>query len=92
MADVIGISPRTISRKERSAAPLAKAEADRAMRLSRVTHAAVDAIGDLKKAVHWLRKPNTALRGQVPLRLIESEPGTHLVLAALDRIAYGGVV
>ena len=92
MAGVIGISPRTVGRKEKCTTPLTKAEADRAIRLSRVTHTAVDAIGDLEKAVRWLRKPNAALRGQTPLRLVESEPGTELVLAALDRIAYGGVV
>lgn len=92
MASVIGVSPRTVGRKERTSVPLTTAEADRAVRLTRVMHSAVDSIGDLAKAVRWMRKPNAALRGQVPLRLIESEPGTQLVLAALDRIAYGGVV
>ena len=92
IAMVVGISPRTIGRKEKSAAPLTTAQADRAMRLARVTHAAVDAIGDLQRAVRWLRKPHRALHGQAPLRLIASELGTELVFAALDRIAYGGVV
>jgi putative toxin-antitoxin system antitoxin component (TIGR02293 family) len=92
MARVIGMSPRTIARKERSTSPLSPAEADRAVRLSRVVHAAVYAIGDRDKALRWLRKPNTALRGHVPLELIATEPGTQIVVATLNAIAYGGVV
>jgi putative toxin-antitoxin system antitoxin component (TIGR02293 family) len=92
MASVIGVSPRTVGRKEKTTDGLTASEADRAMRLTHVVHAAADAIGDLRKAVRWLRKSNVALGGHVPLRLIESEPGTQLVLAALNRIAYGGVV
>jgi len=92
MSRVIGMSPRTIARKERSPSSLTAAEADRAVRLSRVVHAAAYAIGDLDKAVRWMRKPNVALRWHVPLDLIATEPGTQIVVATLDKIAYGGVV
>jgi putative toxin-antitoxin system antitoxin component (TIGR02293 family) len=92
ISGVLGVSLRTIGRREHSLDALSTSEADRAFRLARVTHAAADAIGQLDKAVRWLRKPNAALGGAIPLKLIETEPGTELVLGALDRIAYGGVV
>jgi putative toxin-antitoxin system antitoxin component (TIGR02293 family) len=91
VAGVTGMSARTVSRKEEQQKSLSVAEGDRAMRLATVARAAVEAIGSREKAIRWLRKPNAALRGEKPLTLIESEPGTQLVLAALDRIAYGGV-
>lgn len=89
---VLGISPRTMTRREEAREPLTVPEADRALRFARVLHAATDAIGDLQKAVRWLRKRNVALTGVAPLELLETEPGTEVVMGALDRIAYGGVV
>ncbi len=64
---------------------------DRDARGKSVAKAAIEAIGDREKAMRWMGKPNVALGGNVPLRLIETEHGTLLVLATLDRIAYGGV-
>jgi putative toxin-antitoxin system antitoxin component (TIGR02293 family) len=92
LAEILGVAPRTVGRREQELGLLKKPEGDRAVRFARVMHAANEAIGDVSQAVRWLRKPNTALGGSTPLQLITSEPGTELVLAALDRIAYGGVV
>lgn len=44
---------------------------------------------DPDKATLWLKSPNHALGGQVPLQLIESEEGIILILDELGRIEQG---
>ena len=48
-------------------------------------------IGDEDAATRWLKRPNRALGGRVPLELIDTEPGARAVENVLGRIAYGGV-
>jgi putative toxin-antitoxin system antitoxin component (TIGR02293 family) len=88
---VVGISEKTMRRKESKAENLAVAEADRTMRLMRITSEAAEAIGDLDKALIWMRSPSRFLGGKTPLEMIETEGGVGLVRQSLGAIAYGGV-
>ncbi|MBV8369054.1 MAG: DUF2384 domain-containing protein [Candidatus Eremiobacteraeota bacterium] len=91
LAAVIGVSEKTISRKQSSRELLGVAEGDRTMRLAQVTLEAARAFGALDKAMRWLRKANRVLGGERPLDLIATEPGTALVRRVLGTIEYGGV-
>jgi putative toxin-antitoxin system antitoxin component (TIGR02293 family) len=91
LAAVIGVSEKTIARKQSSRELLGVAEGDRTMRLAQITLESARAFGALDKAMRWLRKPNRVLGGEKPLDLIATEPGTALVRRVLGTIEYGGV-
>jgi putative toxin-antitoxin system antitoxin component (TIGR02293 family) len=44
---------------------------------------------DPDKATIWLKSPNYALGGQIPIRLIEKEEDIALILDELGRIEHG---
>jgi putative toxin-antitoxin system antitoxin component (TIGR02293 family) len=91
LAAVVGISEKTISRKQQARERLDVVEGDRTMRLAHLTLDAAQAFGDLDKAMRWLRKPNRVLAGERPIDMITTEPGTELVNRALGTIEYGGL-
>jgi len=64
---------------------------DRRSRLARIVALAEHCLGDRETAARWLKRPNQALGGSVPLELIDTEPGAQAVENVLGRIAYGGV-
>lgn len=91
VAKVLGVAPRTITRKEQAKSSLSLTEADRAYRLARVADLAVEMIGDHDKAKTWLQRPTTYLGGKTPIEMLETEIGTDLVMESLYAIAYGGI-
>jgi putative toxin-antitoxin system antitoxin component (TIGR02293 family) len=91
LALVVGVSEKTIARKQSSREKMDVVEGDRTVRLATVTSEAAKAFGDLGKALRWLRKPNRVLSGNKPLDLLATEPGTALVRKALGLVEYGGV-
>ena len=68
---------------------LTAAESDRTVRLARVYATAVEMIGNGGKAVEWLRTPNRALGGELPLDRLDTDLGAREVEDILGRIAYG---
>lgn len=90
-ARVLGVAPRTITRKEHAETALTVAEGDRAYRLARVADLAVEMIGDESKAKAWLHRPSAFLGERSPLESLETEIGTERVLGSLYAIGYGGV-
>jgi putative toxin-antitoxin system antitoxin component (TIGR02293 family) len=91
IAHILGVAGRTVVRKERQRTPLTPTEADRVYRLARVADAAVMTIGDERKATSWLRTPNTALAGETPVSVLDTDIGAELVLESLYTLAHGGV-
>ena len=85
----LGIPSRTLSRRLSKRSHLTAAESDRTVRLARVYATAVRMIGDEKKAVAWLRTPNRALGGVVPMERLDTDIGAREVEEVLGRIAYG---
>ena len=91
VAHVLGVSERSVMRKEQSHAPLSVAEGDRAYRLARVADLATELIGDAVRARGWLKTPHRYLGDQTPIAMLDTEIGTDLVIESLYAVAYGGV-
>jgi putative toxin-antitoxin system antitoxin component (TIGR02293 family) len=85
----LGIPQRTLTRRLSSASLLSPAESDRTVRMARVYANAVEMIGDGEKAIEWLRTPNRALGGEMPLDQLDTDMGARMVEDILGRIAYG---
>ena len=90
LSAMLDLSSRSLQRRRRQGR-LARYESDRLYRLARIVALAKQCIGDEKIAVRWLKKPNRALAGNVPLELMDTELGARNVENVLGRIAFGGV-
>jgi putative toxin-antitoxin system antitoxin component (TIGR02293 family) len=85
---VLHIPPRTLARRKKERRFRAD-ESDRLLRLGRVATLAEEVLGTPEKAGAWLRKPNRALGGLVPLEQLDTDIGAHQVEEILGRIAHG---
>jgi len=83
------VVPRRTFARRLQKGKLSLEESDRAVRLARLTAMAERVFGDFEKAHRWLRKPSPMLEGAVPLALLKSESGAHLLEQTLHRIDYG---
>jgi putative toxin-antitoxin system antitoxin component (TIGR02293 family) len=90
LSTILDLSPRSLQRRRREGR-LARYESDRLYRLARVIAHAKRHIGNDDAAIRWLRRPNRALGGNIPLELLDTELGARAVENVLGRIAYGGV-
>lgn len=90
LAAILDLSPRSLQRRRREGR-LARVESDRLYRFARILALAKQYIGDTKTATQWLKRPNRALGGKIPLESIDTELGARSVENILGRIAYGGV-
>jgi putative toxin-antitoxin system antitoxin component (TIGR02293 family) len=73
----------------RSASRLTTDQSDRVARTAGIAALAQRVFGDAEVAREWLLTPNPALAGQVPLRLLRTGSGAHLVEAVLLRVEHG---
>jgi putative toxin-antitoxin system antitoxin component (TIGR02293 family) len=89
LSEKLGIPQRTLTRRLSQHSRLTAAESDRTVRLARVYATAVEMIGDADKAATWLRTPNRALGGEVPIDQLDTDLGAKEVENILGRIAYG---
>jgi putative toxin-antitoxin system antitoxin component (TIGR02293 family) len=83
------VSKRSLERRRASRDRLSRDETDRAERVARVLSQALDVLGDDAKVRRWLHAPNSALAGDVPLDLLETEAGARHVETVLGRLEYG---
>lgn len=90
LASALDLSPRSLQRRRRSGR-LARFESDRLYRLARIVALANEYLGDHARARRWLKRPNRALGGLIPVAALDTEPGARQVESILGRIAYGGV-
>jgi putative toxin-antitoxin system antitoxin component (TIGR02293 family) len=90
LAASLDLSARSLQRRRREGR-LARFESDRIYRLARIVALAKHYLGDDATATQWLKRPNRALGGKIPLEFIDTEPGARTVENVLGRIAYGGV-
>jgi len=90
LAATLDLSPRSLQRR-RHQGRLARYESDRLYRLARIVALAKRYIGDEATAARWLKRPNRALGGDIPLEVIDTELGARAVENVLGRIAFGGV-
>lgn len=86
-AALLGVPLRTLARRRHG--KLQADESDRLYRLARVAVQAVMVLGDWRKAGEWLRRPNRALNGESPLRLLDTDVGARQIETILGRIESG---
>ena len=80
---------RTLDRRKKSLKLLPLDESDRVLRLERIMEHAERVLGSREKANLWLRRPNRALNGAVPIELLKSESGAFHVSEVLGRVEFG---
>ena len=90
LAAALDLSPRSLQRR-RVSGRLARHESDRLYRLARIIALANEYLGDRKRALQWLKRPNRALGGIAPVAAMDTELGARQVENVLGRIAYGGI-
>jgi putative toxin-antitoxin system antitoxin component (TIGR02293 family) len=89
LADLLGVTLRTLQRKRESAQRLGPAASDRLARMRRIQGLAQQVFGDSEKAAGWLTTPSRALGGEVPLFLLDTDLGTERVQQELRQIESG---
>jgi putative toxin-antitoxin system antitoxin component (TIGR02293 family) len=88
---ILGVSQRTIQRKQVHSERLSSAASDRLSRIERIYMLAVEVFGDGEKAAQWLKRPSRALANEAPLKLLDTDAGTQRVERELRQIQYGFV-
>jgi putative toxin-antitoxin system antitoxin component (TIGR02293 family) len=89
VADLVGINPRTLSRRKREGR-LHADESDRVLRLSRVYGRALGLFGgNLDRSSRWLSTPKVALGGETPLDYSRVDVGAQEVVDLIGRIEHG---
>src|SRR5437867_12706346 len=87
-ASVLHMPLRTLARR-RQTRKLDGDESDRLYRIARVAAQAFAVFGAEDKAATWLRRPNRALHGELPIRLLDTDVGARQVEDILGRIEHG---
>jgi putative toxin-antitoxin system antitoxin component (TIGR02293 family) len=81
---------RTLAHRKRRREHLSPAESDRLARVLDLYDVALRTFdADAEMASAWLRAPNRALSGEIPLDLVVTSTGARLVEDALLRIEHG---
>ncbi|CAN5520792.1 hypothetical protein BH09GEM1_BH09GEM1_25040 [soil metagenome] len=83
------IPRRTFDRRVEMNQRLTVTESDRLLRTTRVLVRAAEALGSAERAATWMRTANRALRGMVPITLLETDIGARMVEQTLGRIEHG---
>ena len=89
-ASVLQMPARTLARR-RQFRRLAADESDRLYRLARIAAHAVSVFGSEDKAGMWLRRPNRALNGELPIQVLDTDVGARQIEDLLGRIEHGAI-
>lgn len=84
---ILGIAPRTLTRRLCQGSLLTSAESVRTVRMARVYAHTAEMLGEREKAVDWLCTANRALRGVRPLDQLDTDIGAHIVADILESTA-----
>jgi putative toxin-antitoxin system antitoxin component (TIGR02293 family) len=88
LAKLLGIGEATLRRARASGGALDATTSDRLYRLSKVLTIAEETLEGADNAMSWLRRPQPALAGRVPLELLVTQAGADQVETLLRRIDY----
>lgn len=89
LAELLGISTKTLSRARASNARLDPVVSDRLLRVARLGALAREVLEDEDRARGWLKRPQIGLGGRTPLSLLATDLGCVEVERLLLRIEYG---
>ena len=84
----LSLSKQTYARR-RKQGRLSALESDRVVRYAELLHRAVEFLGDVHAAAHWLNTPSVALGGETPLDHATTEIGARDVLRLIGRLEHG---
>jgi len=88
LSSVVRISQRTVKRRL-GEGRFHPDESERLVRVARLAERAKEVFEDLDGAREWLKSPQFALGGEIPLEYADTEPGAQIVEDLLGRIAHG---
>lgn len=89
LASVLGVSTRSVARLDPAKSHLDAVSGDRLVRSARLYAIAVDVLEDAASAARWLKAPQPALGGAIPLELAQTDVGTRAVEDLLGRMEHG---
>jgi putative toxin-antitoxin system antitoxin component (TIGR02293 family) len=84
LAQAVGISERTLSRRRKEGERLGVGESDRVLRLARLCEMAASALGRAESGAEFMRSKHRLLGGETPAEHAQTNPGAHEV----ERILY----
>jgi putative toxin-antitoxin system antitoxin component (TIGR02293 family) len=84
----IVITPKALSERRRKGG-LTPEQSGRVIRVARMFAEALETFGSRDKALTWMRRASTALGGEAPVDLLDTEEGARLVESLLGRISHG---
>ncbi|MEP7246440.1 MAG: antitoxin Xre/MbcA/ParS toxin-binding domain-containing protein [Gammaproteobacteria bacterium] len=87
-SDLLGRARKTLNELEQRA-HLSRSDSDLLYRIARALVYAVSVFGESDYAVQWLKEPNEALAGAIPLKLLATVEGDEIVRAELGGIEHG---
>jgi putative toxin-antitoxin system antitoxin component (TIGR02293 family) len=88
LAALLGVSARTLARWD-AKSRLDLVSGDRLVRSARLFTIAAEVLEDRDAAARWLKAPQRALGGAIPLQLARTDVGARAVEALLGRMEHG---
>ena len=89
LAELLGVSQKTLSRARASSARLDPVATDRLLRVARIGALAIEVLEDDDRARGWLKRPQIGLGGRTPLSLLVTDLGCAEVERLLLRVEHG---
>jgi putative toxin-antitoxin system antitoxin component (TIGR02293 family) len=89
LAALLGVSPRTLARWNPAKSRLDPVSGDRLVRSARLYAIAAEVLENDEAAARWLKAPQRALGGAVPLQLAQTDVGARAVEGLLGRMEHG---
>lgn len=89
LAELLGVSQKTLSRARASNARLDPVATDRLLRVARIGALAIEVLEDDGRGRGWLKRPQIGLGGRTPLSLLTTDLGCGEVERLLLRIEHG---
>jgi putative toxin-antitoxin system antitoxin component (TIGR02293 family) len=89
LAELLGVSQKTLSRARAANARLDSVTSDRLFRVARIGALAIEVLEDEARALNWLKRPQIGLGGRTPLSLLVTDVGCAEVEKLLLRIEHG---
>lgn len=90
--DLLHTPESTAHKLIRDDRPLDSSASERVVRVADVVRMAEHTFGGREAASRWLKTPNRAFRDEMPLSLLDTEPGASEVRKVLAAIDYGGTL
>ena len=87
-SNLLGRARKTLTELEQRA-HLSRSDSDLLYRIARALVYAVSVFGETGYAVQWLKEPNEALGGAIPMTLLATVEGDEIVRAELGGIEHG---